>query len=180
MAAWHGVEGSALVCSLSLETPNHFFFRTLSFCTGLWSCLWAAIGSESSVAERTQRSRYYAKKLPVCSTEQCLCHCSSPQSEDRICLLCRPSEHLPCDATSMCWINRSHACHSYFICLGILFSWCLFVVSLETGFHYVVQASLELTEIHLSLLPKHRDGRCVSHHPALFCWYCFVCIRGFV
>ena len=31
-----------------------------------------------------------------------------------------------------------------FICLGILFSWCLFVVCLETGAHYVAQASLEL------------------------------------
>jgi hypothetical protein len=86
----------------------------------------------------------YAKELPVSSVplfktsereQPSLLHLPTVQS---------PPKHLPRDAVNMYWVSRSHTCHLYFICLGILFSWCLFVVCLETGAHYVAQASLEL------------------------------------
>lgn len=171
----HSTEGPALMfCSLCLESPNHFFFFS-----GTFILLWALILSVGSYRkwewcdwEGTEKSVPMQRSFPLA-----LCHCSRPQSESSppycIYLLCRvPPKHLPRDAVNMYWVSRSHTCHLYFICLGILFSWCLFVVCLETGSRYVVQSSLELRRDPFALPPKPWDGRCVLPHLTLFCWYC--------
>lgn len=107
-----------------------------------------------------------------------------PQSENCppycICLLCRVLQNI-CLIMLLTCIESTEAILAILILFAwfFFFSWCLFVVCLETGSHYVARANLKLTEIHLPLPPKRWDRRCAPPHPALFCW-CYLYSRLYI